>query len=197
MRRAVRQILTLGLLLASTHLLAQTSAIPAAPAQRNLSEFEGLYEYRDGGTLTAVADGARLVAIIGEAVPASRSRDGPVHESERRPIPFLRGAGGRVVAFKEGNETFPRRSTSVAPAMRWLLEPRPKGPDGRPAVYRYTLRSSWGMAFPWARRDRDRCRPMRPPDSSTALSTAPIRVRSILIYHKGALRLEVLLRLRP
>ena len=194
MRRAVRQILTLGLLLASTHLLAQTSAIPCTRT-RNLSEFEGLRVSR-----RRHADHGRRRCTAGRdhrRGRAPRSRDGPVHESEGDQIPFLRGAGGRVVAFKEGNETFPRRSTSVAPAMRWLLEPRPKGPDGRPAVYRYTLRSSWGMAFPWARRDRDRCRPMRPPDSSTALSTAPIRVRSILIYHKGALRLEMLLRLRP
>src|SRR5215470_806842 len=69
MQRGFRRLLKLSLLLASasTQVIAQTPAAPGAPAPpRNLSEFEGLYEYRDGGTLSMVASGERLVAIIGE-----------------------------------------------------------------------------------------------------------------------------------
>ena len=193
MRRAVRQILALGLLLASTHLLAQTSAIPAAPAPpQNLSEFEGLYEYRDGVPLTMVADGARLVAIIGEAKYPLRAAGTDLFTNPGGdPIPFQRGAGGRVVAFKEGNETFPRRSASVAPAMRSLLEPRPKGPDGRPVVYRYTHPKRLPDGIPVG----DTGQGSLSPEVAAKLVNGVIdgsypEVRSILVFHKGALRLE-------
>ena len=33
----------------------------------HLAEFEGHYDYRDGGTLFMVANGDRLIAIIGES----------------------------------------------------------------------------------------------------------------------------------
>jgi hypothetical protein len=68
MQFGLLQLLKLGFLLAyaSTQVIAQTPAAPSAPAPpRDLSEFEGLYEYRDGGTLSMVASGERLVAIIG------------------------------------------------------------------------------------------------------------------------------------
>jgi CubicO group peptidase (beta-lactamase class C family) len=195
MQRSLRRLLKLSLLLAyaSTQVIAQTLAVPSAPAPpRNLSEFEGLYEYRDGGTLYLVASGERLVAIIGDGkYPLRAAGVDTFTNPGGDPIPFLRDADGRIVAFKEGGDTFRRLSLSVSAATRLPLDPRPKGRDGRPVVYRYE-------------------QPRRLPDDISTgeaglgtLSTevaerlvngviggAYPEVRSILVYHKGALRLE-------
>ena len=77
MQRPLPRLLKVTLLLAyaSTQAVAQT---PTVPPPRNLSEFEGLYEYHDGGTAFMVASGDRLVAIIDESKyplrPATRGR---------------------------------------------------------------------------------------------------------------------------
>jgi hypothetical protein len=101
--------------------------------QQDLSAFEGLYRYRDGGTLVMVADGERLVAVIGEAKYRLRAvaRDSFTNPTGA-PIPFLRDTAGRVVAFKEHGDTFARLSAIVDAQTRQLFEPRPPGPDGRP-----------------------------------------------------------------
>jgi len=85
-----------------------------------------------------VASGERLVAIIGEGkYPLRAAGVDTFTNPGGDPIPFLRDADGRIVAFKEGGDTFRRLSLSVSSATRLLLDPRPKGRDGRPAVYRY------------------------------------------------------------
>ena len=194
MKRAPRQLLEVALLLAyaSTQVVGQ-AASPGAPApSKHLAEFEGLYEYRDGGTLTMVAGDERLIAIIGEAKYPLRDAGVDVFTNPGGDsIPFVRDAAGRVVAFKESGDTFRRRSASVAMATRLLLEPRPKGRDGRPTVYRY--------AQPAQLRDGIRAGAAGPgslvPEIATRLVDGVIDgtypdVRSILVYHKGALRLE-------
>ena len=195
MQRAVRRLLKVTFLVAcaSTQVVAQTPAVPRAPAPpRNLSEFEGLYEYRDGGTLSMVASRQRLVAIIGEAKYPLRAAGidmftNPGGDS----IPFLRDADGRIVAFKEGGDTFRRRSSSVSVATRLLLEPRPKGRDGRPVFYRYEQ--------PKRLTDGIRTGGAGPGTLSAQVAVQLVNgvlngtypdVRSILVYHRRALRLE-------
>jgi len=161
-----------------------------APTQ-NLTEYEGRYEYRDGGSLFIVAGGERLIAIIGEAKyplrPAST-------DTFRNPggdlIPFLRDSNGRVLAFKENGDSFKRLSSSVPTDTRLLLEPRPKI-DGRAVAYRYKEPAKLRDGIP-----------TRTPEPGTLQRSVAERlvngvidgvypeVRSILLYRKGALLLE-------
>ena len=196
MRRAVRQILTLGLLLASTHLLAQTSDL-AAPARSATSPNSRVYEYRDGGTLTFVADGARLVAIIGEAVhrfahgtdlftnpEATRSRScvGPVGASS----PSKKATRRSHAAQRASRRRCVGCSSRVRKG-RMADQPSIATPSEAAGGWHSRGRGGTGIAV-------GRCgRPTRQRRCRRLLS----RVRSILIYHKGALRLEELLRLRP
>ena len=104
---------------------------------KNLTEYQGQYEYRDGGSLVIVATGDRLVAIIGEAkYPLRPLGTDTFRNVVGDRIPFLRDTSGRVIAFKENGGIFKRLSSSVPMAARLLLEPRP-GVDGRKSVYRY------------------------------------------------------------
>jgi len=179
--------------LALMSLSAWIPALAAAEtAPRDLAEFEGHYEYRDGATLFMVAEGERLVAIIGEAKYALRAA-GPdaFTNAGGGAIPFLRDAGRRIIAFQEEGDTFARLSPSVSAAARRLLQPRPPGPDGRLATYRYEppprLADGIGVAEvgPGS----------LPRETAERLVTGVIGgtypdVRSILVHHQGALRLE-------
>jgi CubicO group peptidase (beta-lactamase class C family) len=195
MQRGLRRLLELSFLIAyaSTQVIAQTPAVPSASAPpQNLSEFEGLYEYRDGGTLFIVASGARLVAIIGDGkYPLREAGVDTFTNPVGDPIPFLRDADGRIVAFKESGATFRRLSLSVPANTRLLLDPRPKGQDGRPVVYRYEQ----PMRLPDGIRTDEAGPGTLSPEVAARLVNGVIdgpypEVRSILIYHKGALRLE-------
>ena len=195
MKRGLRRLLKLSLLLAyaSTQVIAQTPAVPISSAPpRNLSEFEGVYEYRDGGALSMVASGPHLVAIIGEGkYPLRAAGVDTFTNPGGDPIPFLRDADGRIVAFKEGDDTFRRLSLSVPVNTRLILDPRPKGRDGRLVVYRYEK--------PIRLPDGIRAGEAGPGTLSTEVAEQLVNgviggaypeVRSILVYHKGALRLE-------
>ena len=193
----VRNTLTRLLIAAFLVAWASTPVMPQSPTThiadaRNLAEFEGHYDYRDGGTLFMVANGKRLVAIIGESkymlhpagIDTFRNPSGD-------PIPFLRDADGHIIAFKESGDTFAHRSSNVSAAARLLIEPRPKGPDGRPAVYRYIRPSQ----FPDGIRADAAGPGTLSPEVAERLVNGVIDgtyldVRSILVYHKNALRLE-------
>lgn len=178
---------------ASTPVMPQSPTTQIADAsRRNLAEFEGHYEYRDGGTLFMVANGKRLVVIIGESKYVLRPAD---IDTFRDPgsdlIPFLRDANGHIIAFKENGDTFARQSSNVSAATRLLLEPRTKGPDGQPAVYRYERPSQ----FPDGIRAEAAGPGTLSPEVAERLVNGVIdgaypNVRSILVYHKTALRLE-------
>jgi CubicO group peptidase (beta-lactamase class C family) len=178
---------------ASTPATSQTPTTQIADApKRNLAEFEGHYEYRDGLTLFVVASGERLVATIGESTYLLRAAGtdtflNPAGDS----IPFVRDANGRIVAFKENGEEFARRSSNVPTAARLLLEPRTNGPNGLPLVYRYEPPSR----LPDGIRVGEAGPATLPPEVAERLVNGVIDgtytdVRSILIYHKGALLLE-------
>jgi hypothetical protein len=73
-----------------------------APEQmRNLKQYEGRYEYRDGLTLFMVASDEQLVAIIDQSkyllcpsgVDSFLNPRGDL-------IPFIRDSSGHIVAFK-------------------------------------------------------------------------------------------------
>jgi len=83
-------------------------------AVRNLTEYEGHYQYRDGLTLFMVTSGKQLVAIIHDSKYLLRAAGtdtflNPAGDS----IPFVRDPTGRIVAFKEsGEESRDSRRTS-------------------------------------------------------------------------------------
>jgi CubicO group peptidase (beta-lactamase class C family) len=157
-----------------------------------LSEFEGLYRYRDGGSLVMVADGERLVAIIGEAKYPLRAVAADTFTNPSGDlIPFMRDTAGHIVAFKEHGDTFARLSTVIGAETRQLLVPRPPGPDGRPLPYRCTA--------PPALTDDIRVGEMGPGTLSCAVADQVVNgvldgtypdVRAIAVHHKGALVLE-------
>lgn len=195
MRVALRRLLEISFLLAcaSAQALAQTPAAQSAPVKTmNLSEFEGLYEYRDENTLFIVASGDRLIAIIGEAkYPLRAAGTDAFTNAGGDRIPFLRDASGRIVALKEGSDTYRRLSTSVPSAARLLLEARAKGRDGRPVVYRYEkpARVSDGIRVEAAGPGTIS------PEAAARLVNGVLDgtypdIRSILVCHRGALRLE-------
>lgn len=195
MQWIVRRLLAAGVLnlCASTVGEAQMAAARnSPPAQQYPSVYEGLYRYRDGVALAMVADGERLVAILGEAkyrlhAVAPDTFTNPSGDT----IPFVRDAAGRVIAFQEHGDTFARLSAAIAAETRALLVPRPPGADGRPLRYRCTEPPAFG----------DGLRVGTPgPQTLTCAVAAEIvngvldgthpDVRAILVHHKGALLLE-------
>lgn len=195
MQRAPMRLLLAALSIswASTPVMSQTPPPRNADAlKRNLAEFEGRYEYRDGLTLFMVASGEQLMAIIDDSKYLLRAAGAdtflnPAGDS----IPFVRDESGRVVAFKESGEEFARLSSNVPTAARLLLKPRPDSPNGFPAVYQYAPPARLpngigvGEAGP----------AMLPTEVAEQLVNGVIDgtytdVHSILIYRKDALLLE-------
>lgn len=169
----------------------QTAQLPHPPP-RDLAEFEGHYAYRDGGTLFMVASHQHLVAIIGESKYVIRPAGVDTFTNGGGdPIRFLRDSRGRIAAFEEGGDTFGRLSPDVSVTARLLLEPRPAGPEGRPIAYRYEP--------PARMQDGIRTGEAGPESLPRAVAERLVNgvidgtypdVRSILVHHKGALRLE-------
>ena len=127
------------------------------PAVQNLTEYQGQYEYRDGGSLVIVATGDRLVAIIGEGkYPLQPVGTDAFRNVVGDRIPFLRDSNGRVTAFKERGAIFKRLSSSVPAAARLLLEP---GPTSTAGGLRITTRNprNFRMVFARLSRNRERC----------------------------------------
>ncbi len=160
--------------------------------QANLSEYEGRYRYRDGGSLIMVADAGRLVALIGDAKYPLRAvaPDTFANPSGDR-IPFRRDTAHRIVGFEEHGEAFARLSAAVAPETRQLFVPRPPGPDGRPLPYR--------CAAPTTLADGIRVGATGPGTLSCATAEQMVNgildgtypdVRAIAVHHRGALVLE-------
>ena len=193
MQRGLRQSIGIILLLASAQAVAQTPVVQIPPApQRNLSEYEGTYDYRDGGRLSMVANRERLVAIIGDGkYPLREAGVDTFTNPGGDPVPFLRDAEGRIAAFKEGGDTFRRISVNVSASTRWLLDPRPRGQDGRPNGFRYEQPAKLPDGIRTGATGPETLSPeVAARLVNGVLDGAYPDVRSILVYHKGALRLE-------
>lgn len=197
MHGTIRRLLAAGFLLACVSPQGKAQA-PAGndsarlEQEQDLSEFEGLFRYRDGGSLVMVADGGRLVAVIAEAKYPLRAvaRDTFANPSGE-PIPFVRDSAGRIIAFREHGDTFARLSTAVDAEIRQLLVPRPPGPDGHPLPYRCTP--------PPALADGIRVGAMGPGTLSCAIAKQVVNgvldgtypdVRAVAVHHRGVLVLE-------
>ncbi len=193
--------MTLPRLLAAALVAAATATRAAAqsptdghtpPPGQTLSQFEGLYHYRNGDSLFMVADSTDLVAIIDEAKyrlrpVAADTFTNPGGDS----IPFLRAPAGHVVAFMEHGDTFARISPAVDDAARALLAPRPPGPNGTPTPYRCVQPAKLHDGIPVAQPGPTtvRCSVAAQIVSGVLDGRYP-DIRSILLYRKGALVLE-------
>lgn len=171
-------------------LLSVASALAATPPA--LGELEGHYEYREGATLFMVADGDRLVAILGDGkYPLRATGVDTFMNGVGDTIPFIRDGAGRVVAFKENGDTFKRLSPDVPDTVRSRLWPRPLGSDGKPPAYRYEPPADnadgirVGTAGPGTL-SRDVAERL----VAGVIDGTYADVRSILVYQAGALRLE-------
>jgi len=183
-------------MLAARLLIACIAFLAFAPAfaspEAKLAEFEGQYAYRDAATLVMVADGDRLVAIVGEGkYPLRAAGPDAFINPAGEPIPFLRDGNGHIAAFKERSDTFRRQSQLVPAQLRLLLEARAKLPDGTRVTYRYQPPPQLPDHIPVAPAGTGTL----PAETAERLVNGVIdgrypEVRSILIYHKGALRLE-------
>lgn len=181
-----------ALLLTAITTSAQAQMPPSAADSRNLAEFEGVYDYRDGLVASIIAHGNGLVAIIAEGKYVLRAAGVDTFTNPGgQKIPFLRSAAGGVTAFREGSDTFARRTANVPALLRSSLEPRPLARDGTPERYRYSA--------PPQLNDGVRVAPAGDGALSAEIAAQLVNgvigsaypeVRSILLYHRGALRLE-------
>ena len=163
---------------------------PEFTARAYLSQFEGVYDYRDGLTVVVAGINDRLFAILGEGKyllhPSARDT---FKNGSGDTIPFARDEAGRVIAFTERGDRFRRRSSIVPPEARALLDPWPRL-GGKPEPYRYAP-----PAFiEGVRADAAQPRGFSPEVAARLVNgvidgTYP-DVHSILIYHQYALRLE-------
>jgi CubicO group peptidase (beta-lactamase class C family) len=138
--------------------------------------------------LFMISNGKELIAILNEAkYPLRETGPDAFVNPSGDPIPFVRDAGGRVVAFKEHGDTFERRSIDVPAHARLLLEARPRSST----PYRYEP--------PRQLDDGIRATIVEPGTLSTEVAERLVNgvidgtypdVRSILVYQHGALRLE-------
>jgi hypothetical protein len=165
----------------------------SSPASgQELSAFEGLYRYRDGETLAIVADGERLIAIIGEAKYPLRAIAADTFANAGGDIiPFIRSKVGRVEAFKEKGDIFMRLSDIVEVETRALLKPRSVGIVDSPEPYR--------CIEPPVLTDDIRVGKPGPQTLSCDVGTNIVNgildgtypdVRAIAVHHKGMLVLE-------
>ena len=195
MHRTIIRLLMSAFFVAGTltPVMPQSPTAPISDAPiRKLAEFEGHYDYRDGGTLFIVADGEQLIAIIGEAKYVLRPAGTDTFTNPGGdPIPFVRNTNAHIIAFKENGDTFARRSSNVSAATRLLLEPRTEGPDGQPLVYRYERPPQLSDDI---RTDAAGSGTISPEVAERlvngVINGAYPDIRSILVFHKSALRLE-------
>lgn len=186
-----RYLLVAAIGLSSSLVIAQAPA-PQAPL-RNLAEFEGHYQCRDGLTLFMVASPTQLVAILGDAKyllrpTATDTFLNPAGNS----LPFVRDPTGRIVAFKENGEAFARLSLHVPNAARLLLKARASDPNGVPVVYRYQPPSRLSDGIPVGKAGPGTFSPEVAEQLVNGVIDGKYAdVHSLLIYyHKGALLLE-------
>ncbi len=157
-----------------------------------LTDYEGRYEYQDGGSLLMVARGEQLIAIIAEAkYPLRLAGRDSFKNAGGDSIPFLRDANGRVVEFQENGTSYKRLSAIVPAVSRLLLEPRSKTSDGQTIPYHYQKPAQLPDGIHTGAAGPD----LLPRSVAERLVNGVIDgafpdLRSILVYRKGALVLE-------
>src|SRR6476661_7055759 len=93
-------------------LLALLASEPTPPAP--LTDFAGVYAYRDGMTVALVPKRQELVAIVDEAVyKLQRVGGDEFRNGTGQSVRFIRDERGEVVGLKEVEDYFPRQTASV------------------------------------------------------------------------------------
>lgn len=111
------------------------SAGAAAQPQAPLTDFAGVYAYRDGQTVAIVPKNSELIAILGGALYKLRRVGGDeFRNGVGQQVTFVRNERGEVLGVKEVADFFPRQTRAVPPDVAALLVPR----DAR-TPYRYQV----------------------------------------------------------
>src|SRR4051812_13751405 len=197
--RASSLILVGTLFLAVTPAADAQQGSPGAPANSGarrdpLSDYEGVYSYHGGTSLTIVATDSSLFAVIDEAkYPLRPIGADRFLNAGGDTIPFRRALDGKVSGFVERTVFFPRRTQFVDPAVAADVRatPRPRGKDGEVAPYRYASPPDIGDGIATAN--------AREVGFDTATIGGMVRrvvdgtypdVHSILVYRGGKLVIE-------
>jgi CubicO group peptidase (beta-lactamase class C family) len=107
---------------------------PEQGAPAPLTDFTGVYAYRDGATVAILSKGGELVAILDEAVYKLRRVSGDeLRNGADQRVRFVRGERGEVVGVKEGEDYFPRLTPTVPAELVALTVPR----EGTAASWRH------------------------------------------------------------
>jgi CubicO group peptidase (beta-lactamase class C family) len=123
-------------LLAPTFLPAQSGPASAAAPAAPLTDFAGVYSYRDGMTVALVPKRQELVAILDEALyKLQRIGGDEFRNGAGQSVRFIRDERGKVIGLKEAEDYFPLRTASVPADIVGLTVPR-KGSEtaSRPPV---------------------------------------------------------------
>jgi CubicO group peptidase (beta-lactamase class C family) len=188
MARLNRRICLVGIALGLTLLAGEALVAQSTPSTNvDLRQYEGHYTYRDDLTLYLVAHRDRLVAVLGDGkYPLRRVAPDTFENGVGDRIPILRDADGRVVAFQERGDTFRRLVATVPAEVRNFFEPR-----AGVTSYRYAAPAFVDDGIP--------VKAAGTGTLSIAVAEQLVQgvidgryadVRSMLVFHRGALRLE-------
>jgi CubicO group peptidase (beta-lactamase class C family) len=106
-------------------LLLALLAPPLSASPAPLTDFAGVYSYRDGTTVALVPRRQELVAIIDEAQYKLRRVGGDeFRNGAGQLVRFVRGERGEVVGVKEEEDYFPLRTHAIPAEIAALTMPR-------------------------------------------------------------------------
>lgn len=187
--RGVLLIATLAACLVAARAVGEgTPVMPGqdriAPDAR-LTDYEGRFDYR-GLPLEVVAHAGRLYAVLEDIAYPLTARRGDLFENAAgQPVEFLRDHESRVVAVREGQERFERRSGEVSARSRALLVPREADP------YRYAPPDFLGDGLRVGALGEGALEPALAAAIVDGIAAGRFRsVHSVLIHHRGRLVME-------
>jgi CubicO group peptidase (beta-lactamase class C family) len=191
MKYSVLRLLCCWLLIFSSSTPAQV--LPSSSENVHvLNGYEGEFSYRDSGTLYMVEHAGKLFAITGEAKYGLRFvKKDEFANGAGDALPFMRDAQGQISGFQELGVTYLKRSSIVPKIVRAMFDARSKNSDGSYVSYQYQVPAKIqdGIAVASVGGESVSIDIVNTLVNQIITGNSP-DVRSILIYHKGALRLE-------
>ncbi len=168
---------------------------PATGMAATLRQFQGHYQYRDGGALDLVVQVrpvVRLVAVIDEAkYPLRYLGSDRFLNAVDDTVPFRRGPTGQVTGFVEEGTVYRRLVDTSASLVQSLVMPRRLDAQGNVELYRYRVPPDLGDGIPTGSLESDRLSPELAERIVRGVEddTYPA-VDGVLLFHRNRLVLE-------